>query len=457
MLKIFFSKNCDIFILISWMLIWLPIGIVPENINFSLISITDIINIIRLYSSIILAIILTILIYFAKILNYKFKNNYFSFANLFLYYFLFQLVGFYNNDLMRLNLQNLYLIILGLCTIEIFIVKEIFNIKFDLKYLLNMSVLICFVSSSLFLIILFINNYKFFNLNLKSLINVNLDNQFFLGNYLPRNTGLSRTLGIINIFLIIYFIFTEKKIIKYFLYFASFFYSSLIWLMQSRGSILCTFFSLLFIIFFLKKNTLKKKFLLTFLIILVPIIFIESFNYSLFKYFSEKNYYIGYNKKNFLIKDLNEISTFSSGRISIWKESFNRYDYDKIFGYGPQADRFLLSNTDIERNYANNSSNALVYSFLCGGYLALIFFFLIYLNILTRIYLSIKKIVTTKEQTNINLTLSISFALFFILRSFFENSFALFSIDFLLFISSAVYIENIQTNNIFKKNISKYI
>lgn len=459
MSKKFFAKNCDIFIVILWMLIWLPIGIVPENINFNLISITEIVNIIRLYSSIILAVILTLLIYFEKKLNYKFKNNYFSFANLFLYYFLFQFIGLYNNDLMSLNLQNLYLIILGLCAIEIFLVKEIFNIKLDLKYLLNTGVLICFISSSLFLIILLINNFQFFNLNLKSLVNVNLDNQFFLNNYLPRNTGLSRTLGIINIFLIIYFLFTEKnKMIKYFLYFASFFYSSLIWLMQSRGSIICTIFSILFIIFFfLKKTNLKKKFLLTFLIILLPIIFIESLNYSLFKYYSNNSYNTGIEKKNFIIKNLNEINTFSSGRIEIWKESLNRYDYNKIFGYGPQADRFLLSNTDIEKNYANNSSNALIYTFLCGGYLAVILFILIYFNILVRIYLSIKKNLETNEQTNINLILSLSFAIFFILRSLFENSFALYSIDFLLFISSVIYIENTQQNNIFRRNISKYI
>ena len=32
----------------------------------------------------------------------------------------------------------------------------------------------------------------------------------------------------------------------------------------------------------------------------------------------------------------------TSGRIEIWKYALSNYDFKKIFGYGVQADRFLL-------------------------------------------------------------------------------------------------------------------
>jgi hypothetical protein len=437
----------------------MSIGVVPEKINYYSFSIPEIINIIRLHAALILTTILTITIFIVKIFYYKLdtKNNYFSFTNLFFYYFLCQLIGLYNNDLMLFNLQNLYLIILGLGAIELFIIKEIFNIKIDLKQILNISVLICFLSSSFFFIYLIIDNYNLNHINLKSVVNVGIEKKLFLSNYFPRNTGVSRTFGIINIFIVIYFLFTtRKRIAKFLLYVASFFYTCLIWLLQSRGSILCAYFTILIIIFFFKKINLKKKILLTFFFIFMPIIFSESANLG-FKYLIIKD------SKN--LKDnstiINFISSIShedvtSGRTTIWKESLNKYNYSKMFGYGPQGDRFLLSNSKVEKQYANNASNTLIYSFLCGGYLALIIFFFIYLIMLSKIYVCIKKFLVEKEQSNIHLKLSISYIIFFTLRSFFENSFALFSIDFLLFIVSVIYIENLQKKNIFNSSPSKY-
>ena len=137
----------------------------------------------------------------------------------------------------------------------------------------------------------------------------------------------------------------------------------------------------------------------------------------------------------------------SSGRLTIWEESLKNFDKNKIFGYGPQGDRFLLTGLNNLDKYSNNASNALIYSLLSGGYFAITIFLLIYFNILNKIYIFFKKIKILEKKKDVNINLSISYVIFFFLRSFFENSFSLFSIDFLIFICSAVYIENYLKEN----------
>ena len=59
------------------------------------------------------------------------------------------------------------------------------------------------------------------------------------------------------------------------------------------------------------------------------------------------------------------------------EKSLEYYDLNKIFGYGPQADRFILNS--LSNKYGNNVSNASIYSLLSGGYLSLISIILIYI------------------------------------------------------------------------------
>ena len=56
----------------------------------------------------------------------------------------------------------------------------------------------------------------------------------------------------------------------------------------------------------------------------------------------------------------------TSGRTELWKKSFQKFNKNKIFGYGPQADRFLLN--DDANKYGNNVSNTIIYALLSGGY-----------------------------------------------------------------------------------------
>jgi len=433
--------------LISWIFLWFSIGVTPKNLDYNFQSYIDIINIFRVFTPIFFLIILFLLIIIIKFQNKKInceKKEYFTFINLFLIYFFLQLIGLQQNEYSKFSLENLYLIVLGVGTLEIFIINQFFDNK-NFKYLLYLSILICFLSSTLTFSILSIKNdyYSFLdviNINLRAIHDINLDKKFFLNTIYPRSTGISRTFGLINIFIVIYFLFfIKKKIIKYLFYLSSFVYTSLIWLMQSRGSLLIFFASISLIIFFLKKN-IKEKILLIFILIFFPIICSEvtilaarNLNNTNTKANTNENIQL----KNRVVKD-----TSSSGRLTIWEESLKNYDRNKIFGYGPQGDRFLLTTSEKAIQYSNNSSNALLYSLLSGGYFAILIFLLIYFKILRKIYICIKKFKIFENDTDINIKLSVSYALFFFIRSFFENSFSLFSIDFLIFVYAAIHIEN---------------
>jgi hypothetical protein len=278
----------------------------------------------------------------------------------------------------------------------------------------------------------------------------NLDYQNFLETIIPRSTGISRSFGLINICIIVYLIFKKKRN-NYLFYFISIIYTSLIWLLQSRGSILIFFTTTILIIYLINKIYLKKKILIIFCLLFLPIILSEAIFY-LAKKSSNSNLIISDKNLNNIISDKNlnnmifEKRIFSerttSGRIEIWNESLKLFEKNKIFGYGPQGDRFVLGLSGERDIFYTNSSNALIYSLLSGGYFGIIVMLLIYLNIILKIYICLKKLKIFDNNNQITLKLSVCYIIFFLTRSLFENSFSLFSIDFMIFILSATYIEN---------------
>jgi hypothetical protein len=143
-------------------------------------------------------------------------------------------------------------------------------------------------------------------------------------------------------------------------------------------------------------------------------------------------------------------NTTTSGRVEIWKRSLSLYNYLNFFGYGPQGDRYLLSQSAEAYKYSNNASNAIIYSFLSAGYLGAVIIILIYLRIFFIIYTFYNK-KFYKYNLDISTKASFIFLIFFLIRSLIENSFSLFSIDFLLFVISIMIIENFLVKP--KKNI----
>jgi len=151
-----------------------------------------------------------------------------------------------------------------------------------------------------------------------------------------------------------------------------------------------------------------------------------------------------------IVDDINDVS---SGRSIIWKRAFQIIiDKKIILGLGPQADRKYLIEENIKNEenkyfWQNNSSNAFIYAYLCGGVVGLLLFFSIYFLIIKELYQSIiiKKIFVKSEP---HIRFACTTLCYLIIRSLFENSFALFSIDYALCCLSYFILKNNELKNI---------
>ena len=122
------------------------------------------------------------------------------------------------------------------------------------------------------------------------------------------------------------------------------------------------------------------------------------------------------------IKHQRVLSSSSSGRLVLWKASIY-YLKQNYLGYGPQADRKLLS---------ANVSNLFIYSMLCGGVIsfASIFIFSIIIFVKSAKLIFVQKVQAHKEKF---LVFSLLLIAFFGLRSLTEISFGIFGIDMVVF------------------------
>ena len=192
-------------------------------------------------------------------------------------------------------------------------------------------------------------------------------------------------------------------------------------MMQSRGTIICFCVSVLVLLIFKKKFKIFQK------VLIILTIFVS--NFLFFQAIQSDN--------KTSINEVRLLDKTTSGRFDIWRYSINN-NYKNFFGFGPQGDRFFLDNYKNKNKFGNNSSNVLIYSFLSGGYFGVILTLLIYFGLINKI----KNILLTSTKDNIFLSFSLSIIIFFLIRSIFENSFVIFSIDYLLIYSSILYIQN---------------
>jgi len=210
--------------------------------------------------------------------------------------------------------------------------------------------------------------------------------------------------------------------------------------MQSRGTLLCYFVSLVFIIFIIWNYKANHKIKGILLFIMTP----------LFLFFLINNHF----QKNIKLKDISEsniraLTINTSGRSQIWSFTLKNYEYKKIFGYGPNGDRFFLKDFDKKKEFGDNASNNFIYCFISGGIVSLFFLTLVFFNFLLILKKFIKKKTENLNKSLFIENLSIICLIYFSTRSIFENSFGIFSVDFLITYLSFSYLSSMKEYELF--------
>jgi O-antigen ligase len=383
-------------------------------------------------------LVFLILIFFLKIKKLNLFNlSYLSFA-------LWQLIILSTNKVSSIaELEKYHLIISMIAILLIIHVVKYSKFKFlESKLLIFSTLFIASISFyySILTIIEFIKSRETFYLYWNAATMAEGRNLLQTN---PRITGISRMLGLVLFFIFSIFICNKKKINNLILIALMFIISFLLYGMQSKGSYLSILILIIYYIFFFKEE-IKKKIFISFIILVLPILAYEavikikvySINKVEFKKIGETYVNSRFFSKNNVVINGEIQSDYTTGRYEIWSRALKIIKEKRIFlGYGPQADRMLLG-TEIMNSYIpghffdSNASNGLIYSYLCAGIIGLLFILIIYLLIFLEIYKSIfVKKAFTKKKTNI--IFSILTLTFLTLRTFYENGYALFGIDFI--------------------------
>jgi hypothetical protein len=449
---------------LSWLSLISSINTSLEEVKYFGQNTLQTFNALRIIFPLLVTLIITIIIIF---LVFKKKFSFFKYSSFFYLwsaYFLIHIISGYVNGNIIGNVGNIYygdwhyqkhihLPILGISSIFLLYISH--QQKIEFKYFLNILIgIIALISLILLFVFLIKTETKDFNLYY--LIDPDY-NKKIIDQPTPRITGLSRMFSIVNLFAISFLLFkTFNKYKKIFLFLIIFLISILIISFQSRGTFLCYYLCVLYIIIFLVNKNFKKKINLIIILVFIPILTFTILNSKIVKNLTILEFESSVIEPEITEPENRYLKKTDSGRFVLWKKSLSKYNYKNLFGYGPQADRrFLLEDKTFEHGgYGNNVSNGFIYAFICGGYLALICYLIINFKITSNIIKNISVINKLKETDNIfYYKLSLIYLLFFLIRQLFENSFSLFSIDFLIVIICSLIIDK-NNQNIKKVNIS---
>ncbi|WP_440910826.1 hypothetical protein [Candidatus Pelagibacter sp.] len=431
------------------------------------------------------------LIFFYFIFNFRLikKRNY-DFGNLFLLFFfygLFQLSGLLYNPT---NIYEHYWIVCLFSLLLFFnsVQKEKQNIE---NLIFQNNIMFMFVIFVVFVFITFRENIFSNNLLYQS----SAFNILYNNEQIPRSSGLSRMGLLIFIFLNSLYFSKGVNFNKLGIIFINIILISIILLLQSRGTILCFVIIFVLINIFYKFDNLLHRAKYFSLIIIIPLIFFTSYSNGkifLINAFGEKDE-ISQPKKKLKLKNIeinlredfvtnqkdeslkNKIYAFSNNRMNAWdfllqvfikneiNEEMNRklihqgykiHTFQKknkinfLTGYGPQADRFFLQNESKENASKNvigpfgaHASNGYIYSLICSG----IFGLIIFLAINFIVFFKILRLIIHNNFNfiflNPYLTSSVFTLIFLQLRFFFENSFTIYGVDLIIFLSSYLILE----------------
>jgi len=258
----------------------------------------------------------------------------------------------------------------------------------------------------------------------------------------PRSSGLARTCLILLLFTHVLENFIFKKNVIIFNIIKIMFLICIL-LFQSRTIIFITLISYLFIFIFENKISIKNfsKFMINYLII--PLILVNLI--STFNLYKKQDDVSGLSnlstilKKTYIEKqNLRSVKTgdVSSGRFGDWKKLIEETTKDKrflLFGYGSQADRYLINQT---------ASNGMIYALSSSGIIGITF----YMSFSLLIIYQVLKLLLKSYKEYFNVYLYSLIILVILLRSLLETSYAVFSIDFIILIIILGRINNIKIN-----------
>ena len=483
------------FVFLSWVTMWVSINAIPYEIEYMTDSFINFINGSRSIAAILFSVSSLVLLFFLIILKKIKKLS--IILSLFALYFIFQFIGLVTNEGRVVELTSTYLILYALGTISVLMIIDSQKLYKILPYFFYFSLSILTVA---YLIILTQSTDSFTILFRGNFYRLLPSDEIIFNQAVPKVTGLTRSFGIISLSLLIIFAYKKRtNLFSSTIFSLIVLISIFIWMGQSRGTLICYYITSIFFIIFLNNFNQFKKFLIIISITFFSIVVsnetikiakkiilkkeisilkeIKKLNPGLNELLDEikkmelkkksgdlsdielmklkllnKEYEIL--NKNILTDDPHKSSrifekiagSYTSGRFALWKNALERYEKNRFFGYGPQADRIMLFDpTDFDSG--NNVSNTMIYGLLSGGYFSLTILILIYIYTAYIVlnYFLINKIFLNKfsiNKENIFVVASIVYTVFFMIRSLFENSFGVFSIDFLIVILSLFIIEN---------------
>ena len=419
----YLKKNIfTLYIIFCWITSWTAVGINPVHL-FNLNSI-NIIYSIRGYIPLFnFFFLIFFLFYFKKI--FYLRNIFFI---LFTFYFILQSIGSMIN---RYDYLDIYYLInsFNVLVILTFVFQKETSSKIH-NLFLYISLLILACSFFYYFVI----NFFFYFSNPVSLYDswgiahTVYSNKF--NSYFPNVLGISRNALIIFIFLFLYYHSKKKKLKNGFLYILPLI-AFCILLLESRTTIsIYLFFLLFYFILFYEKN-LKTITKFLFIFFIIPILLFASINYiKLYNFGTFSTMNTAQTNFNTSFKYIRNIPhhNFSSDRFTDWKNLINM-SKNTFFGSGVQGDRYLYNKT---------ASNGLLYAFVCSGYIGFIIFGTI---CMLSLFYSLIFLIKNKFNEKKNILFS-SFLIFaIILRSILETSFAVFGIDYIMFVYSIFYIQ----------------
>lgn len=311
------------------------------------------------------------------------------------------------------------------------------KLKFNLCFLIGFFLIVSFYYCYKIL-------YEYF-LNIDDIINFYMSTALRLGsttlNYVnPRPTGLARIILLISIFFMMLYLFNEKKYIlkkknlRYLIVLLIIFLNFFIIQLQSRTVSFFLFLLPIFFLIFLYFYKMRKFFFVLILLVTFPFFLSElasDYKLNLIKKKMIQDQVLNTEQIQSIISKYDISSNRlmmdnTSGRIDIWKKVVDTYKEIPILGYGVLGDKFA---------YSFSVSNIFLYFLISGGIVGFVAIILFNIYILKNIYylLLSRKLFIANDPF---FYISFFFVCFFMFRSFFENSYGQFGIDYIFFVPS---------------------